>query len=428
MSKHIKYDVIIIGAGPAGLFCAINCCIDKNCRVLVLEKMKAAGRKLLLSGSGCCNITHSGKIKDFEKRYGNNGRFLRHAFSGFSNIDMVNFLNNNDINTIETENGKVFPESMKAREILDLLLRKCSESGVNIIYGHAVQDVQYADKMFRVRASDKIFESSYCVITTGGLSYPGTGSSGEGFLFAMNMGHTIKEAAPALTPITTSYTADALTPGKKFSPGCSGITIQNASASLYRDNRKLTEYNGDLLFTHNGLSGPVILDMSRYILPGDTVAVSFIQDSYESFEDKFILYSRINGKRSIKNFLQSCAIPERIAQMILDVSEIPHDKKSSEISRIERKRLISLVTGFPFKVTSKGDFTIAMATSGGVSLDEINIRTMESKIIPGLFFAGEVMDIDGDTGGYNLQAAFSTGKLAGDTIRTEKRGQSLPLS
>ncbi|HPS57926.1 MAG TPA: NAD(P)/FAD-dependent oxidoreductase [Spirochaetota bacterium] len=412
-------DIIIIGAGPAGLFCAIHCCKDRTCRVLVLEKMNAAGRKLLLSGSGSCNITHSGKIKDFEHRYGNNGRFLRHAFSGFSNIDMVNYLNSNGIHTIETENGKIFPGSMKAREILDLLMSKCTDPGVEILYGHAVQNVQCKGGKFRVRASDRIFESTYCVITTGGLSYPGTGSSGEGLTLAENLGHKVTDTTPALTPVTVITAADALTPGTKSLPDLSGITIKNTSATLYRNNRKVTAYTGDLLFTHTGLSGPVILDMSRYIQTGDTVAVSLIQGTYESFEEEFILNSRKEGKRAIRNLLHSAGIPERIVQMILDTSSIPHDKKSSEISREERKKLASLVTAFPFIVISKDDYNMAMATHGGVSLEEINMRTMESKIMPGLFFAGEVMDIDGDTGGYNLQAAFSTGKLAGDTIRSK---------
>ncbi|NLV67532.1 MAG: NAD(P)/FAD-dependent oxidoreductase [Spirochaetes bacterium] len=410
------YDAIIIGAGPAGLFCAITCSKDKNHRVLVLEKMNTAGRKLLLSGSGSCNITHSGSIKSFVQKYGNNGSFLRHAFAAFSNNDLIEYLNNNGINTIEADNGKIFPESMKAGEILDLLLRKCNESGVEIMYGHKVHEILRDKGSFRVRASGKTFLSRYCVITTGGLSYPGTGSDGDGFRFSGDQGHTITELTPALTPVKTSTTIDALTPGSKPIPELSGITIKNASVTLNRNNRKFVTYTGDLLFTHDGLSGPVILDMSRYINPGDTLFVSFIHSSYESFEEEFILKSRNEGKRMVKNLLQSSGVPERIVQMILDLSRIPHDKKSSEINREERKKLVSLLRDCPFTVTSKDGFNVAMATHGGISLEEINMRTMESKLAPGLFFAGEVMDIDGDTGGYNLQAAFSTGKLAGDTI------------
>jgi hypothetical protein len=248
------------------------------------------------------------------------------------------------------------------------------------------------------------------------LSYPGTGSDGDGFRFSGDQGHTITELTPALTPVKTSTTIDALTPGSKPIPELSGITIKNASVTLNRNNRKFVRYTGDLLFTHDGLSGPVILDMSRYINPGDTLFVSFIHSSYESFEEEFILKSRNEGKRMVKNLLQSSGVPERIVQMILDLSRIPHDKKSSEINREERKKLVSLLRDCPFTVTSKDGFNVAMATHGGISLEEINMRTMESKLAPGLFFAGEVMDIDGDTGGYNLQAAFSTGKLAGDTI------------
>lgn len=410
-------DVIIVGAGPAGLFCSISCCRNNNCRVLVLEKMNAAGRKLLLSGSGSCNITHSGKITDFEKRYGEKGRSLRYALSGFSNTDMVDFLNNNNIRTIEKDNGKMFPESLKARQILDVLLQKCAESSIRILYEHPAIEIQHSGGMFRVRAAGSIFQSGYCVITTGGLSYPKSGSSGDGFVFAKSLGHTVTEITPALTPVNAFPATDALTPGKNIPPELSGITINNSTVTLCRNGHKLKNCSGDLLFTHTGLSGPVILDMSRYIQPGDTILVSFIQDNPESFENEFILKSRTEGKCSIKNLLHTFHIPERITRMILDTALIPHDKRSSEVSREERKKLVIHITAFPFKVLSKGDYNIAMATHGGVSLEEINMRTMESRLVPGLFFAGEVMDIDGDTGGYNLQAAFSTGKLAGDTIR-----------
>ena len=417
MPEYKKYDVIIIGAGPAGLFSAISCCKNKTTSVLVLEKMHAAGRKLLLSGSGSCNITHSGNIKDFERKYGKNGRFLRHALAGFSNIDMVEFLNTRGIPTIESENNKIFPESMKAREILDLLLRLCADSGIKIMYSHAVREIQCYNGGFRVKALDRVFNTKYCIITTGGSSYPGTGSTGDGFTLAEKLGHNVTDITSALTPVSAVPAINALTPIKLSLSDITGLTIKNATASLSRNNRKLTVYKGDLLFTHTGLSGPVILDISRYIQPGDTVAVSFIQNDYKSAEEDFILHSRDDGKRSIKNFLHSFGLPERFAQVILDISTIPHDKKTSEISRTERKKIITLITDFPFTITAKGDFNTAMATHGGVCLDEINMRTMESKLIPGLFFAGEVMDIDGNTGGYNLQAAFSTGKLAGDTIR-----------
>lgn len=416
MSESVIFDAIITGAGPAGLFCAINCCLNKDCRILVLEKMNSAGRKLLLSGSGSCNITHSGKIMDFQNRYGENGRFLRHAFSGFDNNSMIDYLNSNGIATIENENGKIFPESMKAREILDLLLHKCTESGVEILYNTKVQKIECIDGKFRVRASGQFFESRCCVITTGGLSYPATGSSGDGFKLAESLGHSITDITAALTPVNAIPAPDALTPGKKIPLELSGLTLQNSTIALYRNNQKIKTCSGDLLFTHTGLSGPVILDMSRYIEPGDIITVSFIHDNPESFENRFNMNSRTDGKRNIKNFLHTFLIPDRIIQTFLDISAISYNKKTSQISREERKQLIALSTAFPFKVISKGDYNIAMATHGGVSLKEINMHTMESKLVPGLFFAGEVMDIDGDTGGYNLQAAFSTGKLAGDNI------------
>jgi len=406
------YDIIITGAGPAGLFCAINCCGNKSSRILVLEKMPTAGRKLLISGSGSCNITHSGSIKDFEGKYGRHGQFIRHALSAFTNTDMVNFLNSNGIKTVEMENGKIFPESMKAREILDLLLHLCRKNGVEILYNHGVQDIQYSDNRFRVRADDpaELFESRFCVITTGGSSYPLTGSSGDGYKLAEKFGHEIVPATPALTPVT------ALTPETSLPPELSGITLQNASITLVREGRQIICSTGDLLFTRTGLSGPVILDMSRYLMPGDKFRISFSRLDYKTLENSFIKISREEGKRGIKTIVRQFGVPERLVQTLLDRLEIQTDKRSSEISKHERKKIVSAMTEFPVTVKSKGDFSVAMATAGGVSLAGINKRTMESKIAPGLFFAGEVLDIDGDTGGYNLQAAFSTGKLAADSI------------
>ena len=421
MDKGPEYfDAIITGAGPAGLFCAVNCCNDKPYRILVPEKKHAAGRKLLLSGSGSCNITHSGSIKDFETRYGKNGRFLRHALAGFSNTDMVSFLSGNGIITIETDDGKIFPESMRAKDILDLLISLCNKSAIRIEYNSPVLDIEHTGRRFRVRAENLFFESDFCVIASGGASYPGTGSSGDGYRLAESLGHIIIPPKPALTPVT------ALTADTAFPPELSGLTIKNSIISIFRGSKLIESRSGDLLFTHTGLSGPAILDLSRNISPGDRILLSFTSHNREYIEEQFIILSRKEGRRSIKNLLHSFDIPERLVLLILEKTGIPRDKKSSEINRDERKRLMEYISAYPVTVAETGGFSIAMATAGGVSTSEINPRTMESKLVPGLFFAGEVMDIDGDTGGYNLQAAFSTGKLAAETIRKriEQRGRS----
>ncbi len=388
----------------------------------MIEKKHAAGRKLLLTGSGSCNITHSGPIKNFESSYGPNGRFMRHALAGFSNTDMVSFLSGNGINTIETDNGKIFPETMQAKDILNLLIELCNKHDVTIVYDSPVSEMECTENKFRVRAENLIFESAFCVIASGGASYPVTGSSGDGYRLAELLGHTIIPPKPALTPVT------ALTPGTAFPPELSGLTVKNSTVSVIRAGKQVVSRRGDLLLTHTGLSGPAILDLSRNISPGDTIVLSFTSHTREYIEEEFILLSRKEGRRSIKNLLHSFDIPERLVLLILEKSGIPRDKKSSEISRYERKRLLEKITAYPVTVAQTGGFNIAMATAGGVSTGEINPRTMESTLVPGLFFAGEVMDIDGDTGGYNLQAAFSTGKLAADTISKRlknQQGQSL---
>jgi hypothetical protein len=403
-----NYDIIITGTGPAGLFCAINCAVKPDTKILVIEKNSSPGKKFLLSGTGQCNITHTGTVPEFTRHYGSGGNFVKPALSAFTPAAMISFLNEHDIPTIEKENGKIFPESMRAIDVLSMLMELCENGGVEFRFESAVTDAVYENGKFTVSAGNEKFTSQVLVIAAGGESYPDTGSTGDGFRLAENLGHKIISTTASLTPVyIRSFPFAEL----------SGISFKNRNVSLFKDGRKTCSITGDILFTHKGLSGPAILDLSRYISRGDILEVSLTGRNTGDMNNDFISESRVQGKKSIKTFLKNYDIPERLIIGILAQEGIDPLKNVSEISRTERVKLFKSLGEYPFIVEEKGNFNVAMATSGGVCRDEIDKRTMESKIIPGLYFAGEVIDVDGDTGGYNIQWAFSSGKTAADGIK-----------
>ena len=405
-----RYDTIITGAGPAGLFCAINAS-KKNSRVLILEKNSSAGKKLLLSGSGQCNFTHAGSLSEFLKHYGKAGNFVKPAFSAFTNIQLIEFFESHGIKSVTRDDGKVFPSSMKAQDILSLLLRLCDENSVEIKYSSPVQSVSHSGSEFLISAGSETYRAANSVIAAGGSSYPATGSSGDGYRLAAFPGHSITEITPALAPLYI----------KNYKLGnLSGISVKRSLITITRDDKKLTSGKGDILFTPKGLSGPGILDISRDIKRGDRITISLTDRSMQETESLLFDALKNEGKKSVRNIFKIFEIPERLADHLLAQAVIDPAKKAGEISRAERTRILELINFLPLEIEEKGDFRVAMATSGGVSRDEINRKTMESKIIPGLYFAGEVIDVDGDTGGYNIQWAFSSGKAAADSIQKNK--------
>ena len=403
-----NYDIIITGTGPAGLFCAIKCAEMPDTRILVIEKNISPGKKFLLSGTGQCNITHTGTVPEFTRHYATAGDFVKPGLSAFTPAALINFLNENDIPTVEKENGKIFPESMRAIDVLSMMIELCENRGVEFRFDAAVSDITFIDGQFEITSGEEKFTSRKVVIAAGGESYPDTGSSGDGYRFAESLGHTITPTSPSLAPVyIRSFPFTEL----------SGISFKNRNVSLFKNGKKIYSASGDILFTHKGLSGPVILDMSRYISRGDILEVSLAGKKSEEMNADFIAESRAQGKKSIKTFLKNYDIPERLITVILEQERIDPLKNVSEINKTERVKLFKSLGEYPFIVEDKGNFNVAMATAGGVCRDEIDKRTMESKIIPGLYFAGEVIDVDGDTGGYNIQWAFSSGKTAADGIK-----------
>jgi predicted Rossmann fold flavoprotein len=401
-------DIVIIGAGPAGLFCAIHAAAD-GCRVLVLEKNAEPGAKLLHTGSGQCNITHTGDVPDFIRHYGDHGKFVRPALHALTNRDLIAFFECRGIAMKAEEGGKVFPVTRKSSDVLAVLITECKKQGVVIRYSEPVQEISRTPDGFTITTGTGAYRAAMGVITTGGASYPQCGTTGDGYRLAASLGQPVTETAPALTPLLIRPFPFA---------SLMGLSFEQMHFSVWREKKKVADYTGDVLFTHLGLSGPGILDASRGIRPGDVVRLSFVGTMRrEEFAADIAKRALENPGWQVGTILAKYPIPERLNRQLLKISGIPNDHKCAHFSTAQRTVLVTNCTEFPLTVTTLGDYKIAMATRGGVALDGVNAKTLESKLVPGLFFAGEVLDIDGDTGGYNLQAAFSTGYLAAQGIR-----------
>lgn len=402
------YDAIIIGAGPAGLFCAVFI-VQGQQKVLVLEKNAIPGKKLLITGSGQCNITHEGEIDSFFTRYGDHGRLLKPALLNFTNQDVVEFFTQRGLPLIPNEDGKFFPRTKRAKDILDLLQAELTQKGVQIYTNSPVESITCEKQScFTVSTGSVKYTSDFLVISTGGLSYPSTGSTGDGYLFARAVGHTVSELHPALTPLKIKdYQFADLT----------GLTFRDAGISLWNKNKKVSSWCGDVLLTHQGISGPAVLNISRYVRPGDRITISFIpHHTIDTFRREFSDILLQNGRVLVKTILRNYQLPKRLIEKLLEFSSIPDSTCASHLNKTGRENLIQMLTAYPMIVESPCGYSVAMTTCGGVSPDEINPKTMESRVVKNLYFAGEVLDIDGDEGGYNLQAAISTGVLAGQSI------------
>jgi predicted Rossmann fold flavoprotein len=408
MEREGQFDCAVIGAGPAGLFCAIHAAAA-GCRVLLLEKNARPGAKLLLAGSGQCNLTHDGDIRSFVSRYGDHGKFVKPALMSFPNTGLEDFFRSRGVPLRAEEGGKVFPVSRKSADVLAVLLAECEKQGVAIRCGEPVTGISQEGGTFAVTTGTGTYRAATVVITTGGASYPRCGTTGDGWRLAASLGQPVTETAPALTPLAIRNYPFA---------GLAGISFPAMHFPVWRDGKKVRDCSGDVLFTHTGLSGPGILDASRWIRPGDTVKLNFAGPvRREELAADLAKRAPENPGFWVGTILAKYPIPERLNRKLLEISGIPEKLTCAHFSAAQRSVLAMNCTEFPLAVDALGDFSVAMVTRGGIVLDGVNSKTMESKIVPGLFFAGEVLDIDGDTGGYNLQAAFSTGYLAAQGIR-----------
>lgn len=389
------YDCIIIGAGASGLFCAAS--MPHPVRGLILEKTGRPGTKLLMSGSGQCNVTHSGSIKDFPRCYGENGNKVRRCLYKHSNLKLMDFLEGMGVTTVVREDGKVFPASMSAKDILEALLSASRDNGFTIRYESPVTHMNKNPDGWSVHAGGATFTGKTIVVASGGCSYPSTGSDGSMFSILerdLDLRHT--PLKPALTPISVvSYPYGSL----------SGISFSDACVSIWEDGKRLAAETGGLLFTHDDLSGPAILNISKYASPGRKLTINYLHPA-----DLREVLDRLNkaargSSADISNIAaDEFSLPRRFCRL------------AAESCGPSLKKLAALLTGEAFEISSAGGFNRAMTTCGGIELSQIDMASMEAKNFPGLMVIGEALDIDAITGGYSLQLAYSSACAACETV------------
>ncbi len=402
--------VIVIGGGPAGIMAA-GIAAGRGRDVILLEKNSKLGKKLLISGKGRCNITNDTDVEGLIENTPGNGNFLYSAFYTFSNQDLIDFFNQKGLRTKVERGGRVFPESDSSRDVLNTLMDFLKSNGVKINTEATVTEILAQDnKVTGVRLSDgSIIEAESVILAVGGMSYPGTGSTGDGYDMVRKLGHTVTPLKPSLVPLITQ---------EEWVRDLQGLSLKNVSVSFRNRNGKEI-YNdfGEMIFTHFGVSGPVILSASRHLLSYDFKNIEMSLDlkpalTLEKLDERvqrdFDKYSRKQYKNSLDDLL-----PQKFIPVIIELSEINPEKPVHQITKEERKRLVTLLKSLKITVIGARPIKEAIVTAGGVKTSEINPSTMESKKIGGLFMAGEVIDVDAYTGGFNLTIAFSTGYLAG---------------
>ncbi len=406
-----NYDVIVIGGGPAGLMAAGQASIRRK-KVLLLEKMDTPGRKLLLTGKHRCNLTNTASIDDALAHFNPGGRFLTQLFYQFYTDELRSFFSEIGLDTVVQRGGRVFPSSEKAQDVLDALLDWNQSQDVNITTRSSLTALQIENNKIKgIKSTTGSYYAPVVILATGGKAYPGTGSTGDGYHLAESVGHKIIPVMPALVPLKTKGgTAQKL----------QGLSLKNISASVWIEGKKTAELFGEFLFTHFGISGPVILTLSRLIVQAlekkKTVEIQIDLKpalNHKTLDNRLLRDIQTMGRKQFKSLLKEL-LPMKLIPICSENTGIALDYKISQITGEDRKKLRSwLKDDFRFIISTHMGFGQAIITAGGVDTTEVNPSTMESKLIQGLFFAGEILDIDADTGGFNLQAAFTTGWAAG---------------
>jgi len=410
----ITKKIIVVGAGPAGMMAAIRASkFSKD--VILIEKNSSPGKKLLLSGKGRCNLTNTCDLDNFLQRFSYyNGQFLRDAFNKFFNTDLMEFFEKRGLKLKVERQQRVFPVSDKADSILRVLREELQKNKVRVYYKVSVKDIiTEAGRVKAVELNDgRIIYADRVVLATGGLSYSFTGSSGDGIELARKLGHNIVALRAGLVPLEVKQSYVSL---------LDGLTLKNVRLKFISDGKQIISEIGELLFTRQGVSGPLVLSLSGRIIDWleEKKNVKLKIDlkpalSYEQLDKRLLRDFQNNPKKSIKNVLKGL-IPLRLVEVFVKLLGIAPDRKANQITQDERRKIILVLKNLEFDIKCGLPLEEAMVTRGGVSLKDINPRTMESRIIKGLYFAGEMIDVDADTGGFNLQAAFSTGYLAGES-------------
>jgi len=406
------WDVVVIGAGAAGLLAATRSA-ERGHRTLLVEKNRRPGVKILMSGGTRCNLTQACDARGIVEAFGTQGKFLHSALAALGPRDLVALVEAEGVLTKTEPTGKIFPLSDKAADVLGALLRRLERSGCVLAVEEPVLSIGRFGDQFAILTDARTLTAQSLVITTGGCSYPGSGTTGDGYAWAASFGHTIIPARPALVPIETNL---------GWVRDLKGITIPDVGVSVERRGQQrpqpLASQRGSFLFTHFGLSGPAVLDVSRVITGNpnpaelDLVCDFLPGQTLTDFDESLQAAVRQSGKQPVAAILPDL-LPRRLTDALLALAEIPGDLRAAELGKAARARLVLAFKQCRIPVIGTLGFKKAEVTAGGISLKEVDSRTMQSKLAPHLYLAGEVLDLDGPIGGYNFQAAFSTGWLAG---------------
>jgi predicted Rossmann fold flavoprotein len=411
-----KYDVAVVGAGPAGMMAAVRAA-ECGAKVILLEKNEIPGIKLLMTGKERCNITNSEvEPRKFLQNFGKNGKFLMNGLYHFGVKETIEFFHEHNVPTKVERGGRVFPVSNRGKDVQELFLNLIKKNRVDLKYNCTVKKILRDDNAIsKIILKDLEVEADNFIIATGGLSYPKTGSTGDGYKWAENLGHTIVDTEPVLTPVLIE---------EKLVKDLEGLSLKNVKISIFQNNKKYDERFGEALFTGNGMSGPIILDISKSIgklLSSGNVdlRIDFKPAlDVEKLDKRLLRDFESNSKKFAKNIFPDL-MPKSLIPVMFNLTGIDPDQKAHTITKIERASLRKYLKEFPLTVYKLLGFNKSIITAGGVSLKEIEPKTMRSKIVNNLFFAGEILDLDGPTGGYNLQVCWTTGYIAGENAAKE---------
>ncbi len=393
----------VVGAGPAGLIAAATAAAGSD--VTLFERNEKPGKKLYITGKGRCNVTNLCSPREFLEKVVRNPKFLYSAIYTFTPEDTVNLIETNGVKTKTERGNRVFPASDKASDVTKALVSNAMKAGVQFVYENVVS-LSRKDGLFKLVASGAEYFFDKVILACGGVSYPSTGSNGDGFKLAESMGHTVTKLYPALVPVNFCEDVKSL----------QGLSLKNVKVTV-SDGRKSESLFGEMLFTSRGASGPVVLSLSSLINRLDVKHVTFSIDlkpalDYDKLDKRVVSdFTKFKNKQ-FKNSLDEM-LPKSLIPYIIDVSGINPDKPVNSVTKQEREKLVNLLKNLSFTVDSLGSIAEGIVTSGGVSVDEVNPKTMESKLVKGLYFAGEMLDVDALTGGFNIQIALSTGFAAG---------------
>ena len=408
----MKYSTVIIGGGPAGMMAAGRAG-EFGARVLLLEKNRKLGTKLLITGKGRCNITNKvNNTREFVSEFGKNGKFIFSSLYKFGIEDTINFFNNQGVNTKIERGNRIFPLSDKSTDVLHALVSYMKNSEVEVRKNSQVKNfIIKDDKIQKVKLmTGEEIEGENFILCTGGKSCPTTGSSGDGYDWLSQLGHNVTELFPSLTPIIMK---------SRVVKELEGLSLKNVKITAYKDNKLIDSKFGEAIFTSDGMSGPIILDLSRKLTKESPKNIMIKIDFKPALDfhklDKRIQRDFMEGNNKMfRNSLEKL-LPKKLIPVIIRLSEIDTDKKVNLITHEERMKLLNLIKEFTLELKELSGYNKAIITSGGVKLNEINPKTMKSKLIDNLYLAGEILDLDGPTGGYNLQVCWSTGYVAGDS-------------